>query len=368
MSDLVQGSLTQSLRPANENARVRISVIIPIYNRLDRLRTVLAALVQQSLAWDAFEVIICNDGSSENLDGVIRESISHSGLRLIHLKQPRQGPGPARNLGLQHARGQIIAFTDSDCIPDVRWLEQVDRVFTDPAVGLIGGQIDCKGAEYLSGRCVNYLMSSMLGSAGARDPRAPIHMRYYPRTCNLAVRSNLAQAVKGFPSASHGEDLEFSHRIQSLGADVRFYPYAIVVHNEKRKVFEIAKEAFLKGRSRVHLSKRLKMHQFLHCLPSLLILYMTLVISLLFQRIPVSHFLFTPGILYLSVLTILSIRGALTIGELKVLGAMPFFAMLLHIGYGLGYLYALIEVVLTPSLISPNRMHETFTGSEIHSR
>lgn len=321
--------------------RPQVSVVIPVHNRLDQVRQLLAALAQQTLSRDRFEVLICDDGSSADLSPVLAEAVDTHGFTLTHLWQPQSGPGPARNLGLAHARGELVAFTDSDCEPEPQWLAELEAAFADPAVGLAGGHIEYRRAEYLSGQCVNYLMSSMLGSGGARDPRALVHMDYYPRTCNMAVRRALAIAAGGFPAATHGEDLEFSQRVRKLAVEVRFVPGAAVVHNEKRTLPQIFREAFLKGATRVHLARRIRLHQLIHSLPAGLVLYTIVLVLALAVQSSVLPFLAIPGLLYLAVLGVLAVQGAAALG-VRAAGYMPLCALLMHWGYGLGYLSAAV--------------------------
>jgi glycosyltransferase involved in cell wall biosynthesis len=87
-----------------------VSVIIPAYNAADYIGVALASVFGQS--YTDFEVIVINDGStdSERLELAIGPYLS----RIIYLKQQNRGPSAARNLGIQHARGEYLAFLDSD--------------------------------------------------------------------------------------------------------------------------------------------------------------------------------------------------------------------------------------------------------------
>ncbi len=126
---------------------VRVSVVVPVYNRCGELRRLLEALSNQTFPRDEMEVLICDDGSTEDLTPVVAEFSDK--LPLVHLRQKNLGPGAARNLGLTHARGEIIALTDSDCIPCTTWLEEIVRPLADPSVGIVGGKIDYARAEHL---------------------------------------------------------------------------------------------------------------------------------------------------------------------------------------------------------------------------
>ncbi len=327
---------------------VRISVIVPVFNRPRQLQGLLEAISSQNLSKDQFEVLVCDDGSSDRLGPLVDDAARRFGLQATHARQSRGGAGRARNLGISLACGEILAFTDSDCLPDPGWLSEISRAFSDPTVGLAGGLVEGRGARSVSGRCVGFLMSSTLGSGGARDPRGLVHMDYYPRTCNLAVRRDLARAVGGFPASTHGEDLEFSHQVREANAGVRFLPDAIVVHDERRTIPRVAFEAFLKGRTRVHLARRLAMHQLIHAVPAMFVIYLALLtVSLSIEGLA-SPLVIAPSLAYMAALASLALHGFMAVGGADVLLLIPAFAAAMHLGYGVGYLSALPELFRRP--------------------
>jgi glycosyltransferase involved in cell wall biosynthesis len=325
---------------------VAVSVVVPVYNRSRELRRLLSALVAQAFPRNV-EVLICDDGSTDDLAAIVAEFDQRSRFPLLHLRQSNRGAGAARNLGLAHARGEIVAFTDSDCEPDANWLAELVRPLRDPRVGIVGGLVDYRTARHLSGRCVNFLMSSTLGAAGARDPRSAVHMKYYPRAGNLAVRRDLANKVGGFPTPAHGEDLEFSHKIMQLGVRAEFAASATVVHNEQRRWHQVAREAFSKGAARVRLARRHGMHEVLHALPALLCVYLAVLCGLGVARPDLMPWCAIPAFLYAAVLGVLSLQGAFAIGDARAAMLVPFYAVTIHVGYGLGYLWAWPRAIVT---------------------
>jgi prepilin-type N-terminal cleavage/methylation domain-containing protein len=330
--------------PVAFDATKRVSVVVPVFNRAAGLRRLLAAIARQTMPANEFELLICDDGSTEDLSAVLAEVELGQGFSLVHLRQSNQGAAAARNLGLVHAKGGIVALTDSDCEPEPHWLSSLVAPFEEPGVGLVGGQVGYHGAEHLSGRCVNYLMSSMLGSGGARDPRALVHMKYYPRAGNLAVRRELALAAGGFPLASHGEDLEFSHRIALQNAQVAFVPEAVVLHNESRSFVAIAQEAYRKGRARVRLARHCQMHELIHMLPAGLVLWIVVVLLITLLRPATALIAATPLALYALAILVLCVQGTISLGELRAAPLIPLYAVLMHLGYGVGYWFALLTV------------------------
>jgi len=344
---------TSPIPRQSDPRRPRVSVIVPVYNRSRELRRLLSALAHQTFGPSDMEVLICDDGSTENVSAAVEEFKEQSGSPVIHLRQSNQGAGTARNLGLAHARGEIVAFTDSDCEPDPSWLAELVRPFEDPRVGIVGGLIDYRSTQHLSGRCVNFLMSSMLGAGGARDPRATVHMKYYPRAGNLAVRRELAEKVSGFPTPPHGEDLEFSHKVLQLGVRGKFVPSAKVLHHERRTLAEVAREAFKKGAARVRLARRHGMHELIHTLPALLCLYLLLFCAICVVRPDLVLWSAVPACLYVALLGILLLQGMFAIGDVRAGLLTPLYALLMHVGYGLGYLCAWCNALLFSHLPGP---------------
>lgn len=330
--------------------QIAVSVVVPVFNRSQELQRVLVALARQSLPRERFEVLVCDDGSTEDLGTLIDGFRGTSGLSVRQLRQTNQGAGAARNLGLAEASGEIVAFTDSDCEPDANWLVALTEPFADRDVGIVGGLVDSLAADHLSGRCVNFLMSSSLGAGGARDPRSAIRMSYYPRAGNMAVRRQLALSAGGFPTTSHGEGLEFSGKIIHQGYRAEFATAARVLHNEKRSLRQVLREAFRKGLARVRLARQCEMHELIHAIPALFCLYL-LALPLAYWMTRESpqgwYTALLPVTTYALALVVLSIQAATAFRSPVVGIAIPLYAMLLHVGYGAGYLAGWLKVIFS---------------------
>lgn len=94
-----------------------VSVVLPVFNRAEGLRRLLRALARQHFPMDRLEVVICDDGSTEDIASVVAGFRQEAPLRALYLRQANAGPGAARNLGIAAAAGEFLAFTDSDCAP-----------------------------------------------------------------------------------------------------------------------------------------------------------------------------------------------------------------------------------------------------------
>ena len=102
---------------------IKISVVIPTYKRPDLLIKCLDALAAQVFKRDEFEVIVVSDGPDEATDDILKALHALDPLNLRYYALPKkQGPAAARNYGWLQAEGELIAFTDDDCLPDRNWL------------------------------------------------------------------------------------------------------------------------------------------------------------------------------------------------------------------------------------------------------
>ena len=125
---------------------IEVSVVVPAYNAGRTIDACLKGLLTQSVPPEGYEVIVVDDGSSDET----REIVGKYGVRLI--EQPRKGPAAARNRGVMEAKGQIVLFTDADCEPTENWIAEMVRPFDDPEV------VGVKGV-YLTNRVASFLAS-----------------------------------------------------------------------------------------------------------------------------------------------------------------------------------------------------------------
>jgi len=119
---------------------MQISIVVPTYRRPELLMQCLAALARQRFPAEEFEVVVADDAADEATRRQI-ESLGSAPLRIHYIAVTgRHGPAAARNAGWRAARGEIIAFTDDDCVPDSAWLAAGAEPFIDPAVVAVTGQ------------------------------------------------------------------------------------------------------------------------------------------------------------------------------------------------------------------------------------
>ena len=115
-----------------------VSVIVPVFNDSQRLQKCLEALENQTYPQDLYEVIVVDNGSDESVDELVNQF-----PQAFLTYESKRGSYAARNQGISISRGDLLAFTDSDCIPAQNWLEMgVKQLLSTPNCGLVAGKIE----------------------------------------------------------------------------------------------------------------------------------------------------------------------------------------------------------------------------------
>jgi hypothetical protein len=200
--DVAQGTLTASVVIVNKNERL-------LATTLDALEPFVGHVLTDVLVVDA---------SQGALDDI---RVSHPWARWIDYTQPpgiRITIAHQRNIGVRAARGDVIVFTDSGCVPEDGWLERL----LEPIMS--GGEsITCGPAESIG----TSVYSGSRRSPGAESPYVPM-----ATTINIAFRREAFDAVGGFDeSFGSAEDLDFTWRLRDAGYELRWVEDAVVAHD-----------------------------------------------------------------------------------------------------------------------------------------
>lgn len=198
-----------------------VTVIVPTYNRKGLLRECLASLLSQTYAEDCYEIIIVDDGSTDGTKGLVDRVAHGSSPELRYFRQSNRGPGAARNLGIKNARGEIIAFTDDDCIASPTWLQNGIRPFGAGQIAAVQGQT--LPAEQVRLRFFPPRFSYTVQVTGETWP--------YP-TCNMFYRRQAILDVDGFNERyrTAAEDADLAWRIKEKGMKIVFSGDVLVHH------------------------------------------------------------------------------------------------------------------------------------------
>lgn len=215
---------------------VQITVIIPIYNSHSIIKGCLESLADQTMGRQQYEVIVVDDGSTDGTVGYIQENFPW--VRIVPI--PHGGPSAARNAGALAARGDLILFTDSDCIPERDWIERMVEPFSDPAV------VGVKGV-YRTGQPQVIARFMQLEYQYKYERMAKLKWLDFVDTYSAAYRRVIFLHNGGFDvsfTVPSVEDQELSFRLAQKGYKLSFAQHAIVYHVHDRSVGEYWKRKF----------------------------------------------------------------------------------------------------------------------------
>jgi glycosyltransferase involved in cell wall biosynthesis len=210
--------------------RLHISVVIPVYNGAKTISRAVECLLRQSL--EPAEIIVVDDGSTDETPEVLR---SVDG-KIAFLSQPNNGPASARNRGVRAAKGDFIAFTDSDCLPDKDWLFNLALGFDNERVAGVGGVVR-SAVEGLAGEYVDAIR--LLDPQPDESGKIP-----YLITANACFRREVLIEAGLFNERFRkpgGEEPDVCLRIRNLGYEFRFAEQALVRHYHRQTVGSLLK-------------------------------------------------------------------------------------------------------------------------------
>jgi GT2 family glycosyltransferase len=202
-----------------------VSVVVCSYNGAATLEECLASL--RRLDYPNFEVILVDDGSTDDTQEIVARFPE---VRYIH--QTNHGLSAARNVGARRATGEIVAYTDSDCVADEHWLSYLVSEMRRQNVDVIGGPNIPPPNDCWVARCV------------AASPGGPSHVMLDDRLaehvpgCNMAFRREALLALGGFDEQFRqaGDDVDICWRFLNAGSDIGYAPAAMVWHHRRSTV------------------------------------------------------------------------------------------------------------------------------------
>ena len=200
-----------------------ISVIIPAFNAAAAIVRCLAALSEQTVEPARFEVIVVDDGSSDET----AEEAARYGARVI--KRSHSGRASARNAGVAVARGDILLFTDADCEPVPEWIAEMTAPFDVPEIDGVRGAYRTRQRSWTA-RFVQLEYRDRYDHA-ARSPYID-----FVETYSAAYRREVLLSSGGFdPDLPFDEDQELSFRLAEAGHRMVFNPRAVVYHRHPER-------------------------------------------------------------------------------------------------------------------------------------
>lgn len=311
-----------------------ISVIIPVLNEEDKIRHCLRAVFNQTIK--PLEVIIVDGHSTDRTIEFAKEFPARILYEEYHTR------AGACQIGVNSSKGDFIAFTDADCIPEKNWLEKLQKEFEDNVSGVGGGIINI--GEGTWEKSINLISGTFLGSANSVQGRFFKDKRYVKSIsgCNCLYKKSHILEAGGFDTKlSTAEDTELNRKILKIGKLI-FTPSAIVLHNHKRGLEKYAKRMhqYGYGRAKARLLD-------LQVLPPIFV--PLLLLSLIFE----SRFFWGMIEIYIIMLLVMATKFAVHERSPVYLISIPAVYIIEHCSYTMGFWMGLLSDI-TRSLNSRN--------------
>ncbi len=222
----------------------RVSVVVCSYNGSATIRDTLEELAR--LDYPDFETIVVDDGSTDATAEIAR------GYDVTLISTPNQGLAAARNVGLEAATGEIVAYLDDDAYPDRHWLAYL-------AVALRSS--DCCGA---GGPNLLPPEDGEVAECVANAPGGPAHVLLSDRVaehvpgCNMAFRRSWLEAVGGFDPQFRcaGDDVDVCWSLQERGGQLGFHPAAVVWHHRRSSLLRYWRQQVGYGKAEAFLARK----------------------------------------------------------------------------------------------------------------
>ena len=217
------------------------SVIVPLYNAEKYVQQCMDAFMEQDYPADRYEVIAVENNSADKTPELVARY-----PRVQMIREPKAGAYVARNRGICAARGDIIAFTDPDCVPQRDWISCIVASMREPGREIVLGKRDCAGSSsHLR------LLSDYDSTLAAHLFSSDMTESYFGYTNNMAVRASLFERQGTFLEIPRGADTVFVRRTaEECGPGaIHFEPLMRVRHLEIRSAVNFYRKRLIYGKS-----------------------------------------------------------------------------------------------------------------------
>ncbi len=231
-----------------------LSIVIPVYNRGKFIASLIESISRQSYPNEKFEVVIVDDGSTDDTKGGIERLQKLNSCNLRYFYQKNKGPAAARNLGLNNSKGEIVVFTDSDCLVSHNWLEEISKGYDNKRVAGVGGTVKAMPIDsVISSYCAYIRMNER--------PKMNKTGIVYLITANASFRKSYLDLIGGFDERytfPGGEDPDLCYRLREKGYYFKYNSKAIVFNPHKNNLIEFIRTYYNYGKGEAFLILRKK--------------------------------------------------------------------------------------------------------------
>jgi glycosyltransferase involved in cell wall biosynthesis len=212
------------------------SVVVPVYNAQETLDACIDSLLGLDYPKDRLELVVVDNGSTDATPEILARRAGD--VRV--LRERKRGPAAARNAGVRAATGDVVAFTDADCVVDPRWLLELVAALGDRGDRIVGGTIRATRPANPAERFGEQIHDHHVSIEEDRPP--------YVITMNCSASLHGLRAHAQFDeSFRRCEDADLSYRLFQDGWSFAFAPDAVVYHRNERTLAGLFREGIQHG-------------------------------------------------------------------------------------------------------------------------
>jgi len=221
-----------------------ISIIVPVKNSARTVRDLMDSLMKLDYDGGKLEIIVVDCRSSDGTRKIV------SAYPVLLVGEEGRGLNAARNTGIRWSTGQIIAYTDSDCVVPPDWAHAIAKNFRDPSVSFVGGLVRGYDQE---GFLSTYMDETFFNAKPVfrwRREETDLSLLNFPAGCNMAFKRSALDKVNYFDERiDHGfDDLDPVEKLCSRGFKIVLDPEVSVYHQHRTSLREMLKQHFKYGR------------------------------------------------------------------------------------------------------------------------
>ena len=230
-----------------ENSRsddLSISVIVPVKNSTRTIRDLLDSLMEMDYDEDMLEIIVVDGHSNDGTRKIIEE------YPVLLMDEEGFGVNAARNTGIKWSSGEIIAFTDGDCVVPPDWARNIAKNLRDPNVSFVGGPVRGYDKESILSVYMDETFFQVKPSSRWRSEATDLSLHQFPAGCNMAFRRHALEKVNFFDEriAFGFDDLDPVEKLASRGFRIIMDPDVTVLHQHRTSLPEVLRQHFNYGR------------------------------------------------------------------------------------------------------------------------
>jgi glycosyltransferase involved in cell wall biosynthesis len=334
-----------------------ISVVVAVKNERRYIKKCIDALINQDYPTNKYEIIIVDgmsdDGTWEILEEIKKE-IKKENPSIKIFRNPKENAAAGRNIGIKEAKGEFVAFIDSDAIAYPNWLKKIEETFgkVKEAIGVGGPDLLPPDSIYKS-IAIGKIMASPLASGGKLNPSVQhimsskaAYVEHIP-TCNLCLKKDVFEKVGYFDEDFvKGQDLELSERLKKGGYKLYHSPSIRVLHYRKRHIRQLAQQIYKWAKAKAAIIKKHGITNWAYLAPvglfvasiALLLIFLFLDAMLIF-----AFLLFIGFMAYAFAISFESVRISVKDHDKRLFFYGMILFPIIHLSYTFGIFYGLIR-------------------------